>query len=417
MSMNGIDIASYQTGINLSPSGVPCDFVIIKATQGNSYTNPDFVRAYDQAKAAGKCLGLYHYATGIGVETEVNHFLNTIGNRVGEAILFLDWETSDSDTGKNTQFNNVAYAKQWLDLVYQKTKVRAFLYTNKNTCRSLDWSSVAPTYKLWGAQYPNYEETGYKSNPWTDNGTWGAWSGPTIFQYTSSGKLAGWAKHLDLNLAYINRDEWNKCAGKGNSTTPPVTPTKSIEEVAKEVLAGKWGNGDDRKNRLTAAGYNYDQVQAKVNELSKASTTPKKSVDEIAKEVLAGKWGNGDDRKNRLTAAGYDYNAVQAKVNQLSGSNKKSIDEIAKEVLAGKWGNGDDRKNRLTKSGYDYNAVQAKVNQLSGASAKPSYYTIQSGDTLSGIASRYGTSVSQLCSWNGISNPNKIYAGQKIRVK
>ena len=367
MSMNGIDIASYQTGINLSPSGVPCDFVIIKATQGNSYTNPDFVRAYDQAKAAGKCLGLYHYATGIGVEAEVNHFLNTIGNRVGEAILCLDWETSESELGKNTQFNNVAYAKQWLDLVYQKTKVRAFLYTNKNTCRSLDWSSVAPTYKLWGAQYPNYEETGYKSDPWTDDGTWGAWSGPTIFQYTSSGKLAGWAKHLDLNLAYINRDEWSKCAGKGNSTTPLVTPTKSIDEVAKEVLAGKWGNGDDRKNRLTAAGY--------------------------------------------------DYNAVQAKVNQLSGSNKKSIDEVAKEVLAGKWGNGDDRKNRLTKAGYDYNAVQAKVNQLSGASAKPSYYTIQSGDTLSGISSRYGTSVSQLCSWNGISNPNKIYAGQKIRVK
>lgn len=45
----------------------------------------------------------------------------------------------------------------------------------------------------------------------------------------------------------------------------------------------------------------------------------KKSVEEIAKEVLAGKWGNGTDRKNRLAAAGYDYSAVQAKVNELSG--------------------------------------------------------------------------------------------------
>ena len=44
---------------------------------------------------------------------------------------------------------------------------------------------------------------------------------------------------------------------------------------------------------------------------------PKKSVDEIAKEVIKGNWGNGADRKNRLTAAGYDYSTVQAKVNEL----------------------------------------------------------------------------------------------------
>lgn len=42
---------------------------------------------------------------------------------------------------------------------------------------------------------------------------------------------------------------------------------KSVEEIAKEVIAGKWGNGEDRKNKLTASGYNYDEVQAKVNEM------------------------------------------------------------------------------------------------------------------------------------------------------
>lgn len=44
---------------------------------------------------------------------------------------------------------------------------------------------------------------------------------------------------------------------------------------------------------------------------------PKKTVDELAREVIAGKWGNGNDRKNRLTAAGYDYSAVQKRVNEL----------------------------------------------------------------------------------------------------
>lgn len=55
----------------------------------------------------------------------------------------------------------------------------------------------------------------------------------------------------------------------------PVVTKKSVEEIAKEVLAGKWGNGTDRKNRLKAAGYDYSAVQAKVNELSgKKTTTP-----------------------------------------------------------------------------------------------------------------------------------------------
>ena len=103
-------------------------------------------------------------------------------------------------------------------------------------------------------------------------------------------------------------------------------PSKSVTEVAKEVLAGKWGNGDDRRNRLTAAGYNYNEVQAEVNRLaSGGSSAPKKSVDEIAKEVIAGKWGNGDDRKNRLVAAGYDYNAG---IRIFSNNNKADLIQI-----------------------------------------------------------------------------------------
>ena len=52
------------------------------------------------------------------------------------------------------------------------------------------------------------------------------------------------------------------------------TPTKSIDEIAREVIAGKWGNGDDRKNRLNNAGYNYSEVQGKVNELLRGTSSP-----------------------------------------------------------------------------------------------------------------------------------------------
>ena len=75
------------------------------------------------------------------------------------------------------------------------------------------------------------------------------------------------------------------------------------------------GNGDARKKALEKEGYNYSQVQTKVNELAKTSS--KKSVTEIAKEVIAGKWGNGSDRKKKLESEGYNYSEVQKKVNQL----------------------------------------------------------------------------------------------------
>ncbi|MBQ9853721.1 MAG: hypothetical protein IJO57_01655 [Bacilli bacterium] len=90
------------------------------------------------------------------------------------------------------------------------------------------------------------------------------------------------------------------------------TNDKSIIELANEVIDGKWGNGNDRKERLTKAGYNYRLVQDKVNEL-----LSKKSVLELANEVIVGKWGNGNDRKERLTKVGYNYRLVQDKVNEL----------------------------------------------------------------------------------------------------
>lgn len=92
---------------------------------------------------------------------------------------------------------------------------------------------------------------------------------------------------------------------------------KTVAAVAKEVIAGAWGNGEERKERLTAAGYDYQAVQSQVNALLKGNEKPTKSVAEVAREVIAGKWGNGAERKKRLEAAGYDYQAVQDKVNRL----------------------------------------------------------------------------------------------------
>ncbi|MBQ1534260.1 MAG: hypothetical protein IIZ64_05545, partial [Erysipelotrichaceae bacterium] len=92
-----------------------------------------------------------------------------------------------------------------------------------------------------------------------------------------------------------------------------------VEELAKEVIEGKWGNGQERYDRLTAAGYNYDEVQGLVNDILHGKTGDKKDLEAVAKEVIQGKWGNGQERKDKLTAAGYNYSEVQALVNKLLG--------------------------------------------------------------------------------------------------
>ena len=110
----------------------------------------------------------------------------------------------------------------------------------------------------------------------------------------------------------------NKGVGKPGSSAPSKRPArKSISEVAHEVIDGKWGNNPSRRTKLAKAGYNATTVQNEVNRILGAKVAKgRKSVSQLAKEVIDGKWGNGVDRKNRLTRAGYSYNQVQAEVNR-----------------------------------------------------------------------------------------------------
>ena len=102
------------------------------------------------------------------------------------------------------------------------------------------------------------------------------------------------------------------------SPKPTPSPKKSNTEIAKEVIQGKWGNGAERKKRLEDAGYDYAAVQKEVERLLAGQKKPaKKSVDEVAREVIAGKWGNGAKRVYNLTKAGYNYVAVQKRVNEI----------------------------------------------------------------------------------------------------
>ena len=73
-------------------------------------------------------------------------------------------------------------------------------------------------------------------------------------------------------------------------------------------------NADAMAAKLKTAGFDTYVTTKSGTAVSSAT---KKSVDELAREVIQGLWGNGQERKNRLQAAGYDHNAVQKRVNEL----------------------------------------------------------------------------------------------------
>ena len=148
--------------------------------------------------------------------------------------------------------------------------------------------------------------------------------------------------------------------------------SKSNETVAQEVLQGLWGNGQDRYDNLTNAGYDADHIQDLVNSMLNGDSTDNSTstdLDSVAQEVLQGLWGNGQERYDSLTNAGYDAQAVQDRVNSLlngeySQSNYTNLDDVANEVIQGLWGNGQDRFENLTNAGYGAQAVQNRVNEL-----------------------------------------------------
>ena len=131
---------------------------------------------------------------------------------------------------------------------------------------------------------------------------------------------------------------------------------------------GKWGMGTGYK----FLGFIYNPAECCQNP-SGSSTNVAKTVDEVAAEVIAGKWGCGDERKSRLTAAGYDYAVVQAAVNaKLSGQKittaaKRTVGEIVQKVILGKWGNWQERVDRLSAVGYsagEISEIQKRVNEV-----------------------------------------------------
>lgn len=298
----GIDVSKHQGTIDwtkVKAAGV--QFAMLRAGYGRYDNQKDeqFEANYAGATAAGIPVGAYHYS-----------YATTAEQAKQEAEVFLGWIK-----GKNLTYPvafDIEDKKQAnLGVSVISDIIRAFcemveaagyyvvVYANKDWLTNRIDADCKSRYDIWLAQWT--------SKP-TYTGSYGMW------QYTSDGAVDGIAGRVDMNIAY--KDYPAIIAGMG-STTSTNTAKKTNAELADEVIAGKWGNGEERKQRLTAAGYDYDAVQAIVNKL----VQPQETV-----------------------------------------------------------------------------------------------YTVKKGDTLSGIAAKYGTTYQKLAKYNDIKNPNLIHVGQKIKI-
>ena len=195
-TMNGIDISQWQKGLNLH--NVKADFVIIKATEGVGFTDPMFKTFIEQAIALGKRIGVYHFARPYAQNfntpaAEAEWFVRVVQPYIGRVMLVLDWEAERK--------NDTAWAKAWLDRVYQLTGVKPVFYSYESCVNSYNWSAVAKEYDLWVARYRdyvadrNYDMRGAGQKP---SVKW--WDKYIMWQWTSSGRLDGWSGNLDLDV-------------------------------------------------------------------------------------------------------------------------------------------------------------------------------------------------------------------------
>ena len=291
--IKGIDISEWQTDVDymkLKSQGI--EFAIIRCGYGKNINQKDkmFEKHYSGLKYAGIKIGCYLYSYCNKVENavlEARNCLEFIKGKQFDLPVFYDLE--DKITKSCGRIEITQMAINFCEEI-EKAGYKSGIYANLDWFTNLIDINKVANYKIWLAQWT--------TNP-TKNFHYDYW------QYTDKGKVEGITGNVDMNYCYIDLINYNT--------------EKTIEQLANEVIDGKWGNGEERKQRLTNAGYNYQEVQNKVNE------------------------------------------------------KLKSVDKV--------------------------------------------YYVVKSGDNLTKIAQRYGTTVNQLVSWNNIKNPNLIYPNQKLRVK
>lgn len=480
VSKRGIDISTWQGKVDFNKvkaDGI--QFCIFREGYRRAIDG-QFKNYVKGAKAAGiPILGVYHFIYIDGATPKQNAEacmanMKAAGLDPTNTWIFsdLEYDTWTKAGVKVTKALCTQYTKEFLDTCKAAGCKKLGIYSNLDYYKNYyDWNQLSEYRKnLWLADYsgaPDVEckvqqtgstgkvngisgnvdmDTLYDESMLSDGGKEDAKVGVTAQDVLNV--MRSWVGYSEVNKKYLEilnvynshkplargyaikpSDEWcdacvSAAAIKAGAVDLIGTEVGVEKHVAIFKRKGIWiEDGTITPQPGDVIVFNWDD-NIQPNDGNSDHIGYVESVSGGKITTLEGNMGEKVGRRTIPVGYGYIRGFARPKYAASSGGNTpsnpaKSIDELAKEVLAGKWGNGNDRKNALTNAGYNYSAVQARVNELvkGSSESKAEYYTVKSGDTLSGIAKKYGTTYQKLAQMNGIKNPNIIYAGQKIRVR
>lgn len=298
MAKRGIDISAHNGNIDLEALKSQIDFVIIRVGYGTKGTiDQKFKRNVELCEKIGLPYGFYWYSYALdtdGAMQEANAFLNAIEPYHPTYGCWFDMEDADGYKKRNGMPSN----NELKDICYAFCELVEDAGYYSGIYASLSWfnnqlsGDKLARFDKWVAQWPtkNGKQRGLSVKSDEKSG-WSLW------QFTSEGKFSGYSGRLDVNYAYKSFST--------NHQPTPTTPSGSIFELALGTMQGKYGMGEERKQKL---GTKYEEVQNFINHIYSAP------VDTVAKEVISNKYGVGDQRKILL---GNRYDEIQQKVNQL----------------------------------------------------------------------------------------------------
>lgn len=251
MSIKGIDVSHWNGNIDFKKvKNEGYGFVIIASGYGRTVTQKDecFETNYKNAKAAGLKVGTYWYSYAISEEdarAEARACIKAISGKTFDFPIWYDVEEA-SQFRKSKAFCS-AIVKAFCDEI-KKNGLTAGLYISRSPLQTYIDDEIKKSVPLWVAEYNSRLNYSGRVDIW---------------QYTDAGRIAGHNCNFDVDICYT--DFTGKTTAKAETKTETKAKAKTVEQLADEVIAGKWGNGKDREKRLTAAGYDYKAVQNAVN--------------------------------------------------------------------------------------------------------------------------------------------------------
>ncbi len=268
----GFDLSDYQNGINFdSLKAENIGFLILRGgytgygTGVSHNKDSSFESFYQQAKERNIPVGVYWYSCANTYEKGWNEaaflYENCLKGKSFELPIFMDventqWQGAGVDEYPGGTVEGVTAAiNGFCDYMLSKNMYPA-VYTYLSFCPYMDMNEISSKYDIWLAGY-------ISESSLLDRYNYGKFE---MWQYTSSYTVNGWSSGIDANHLYKDYETFIKRFGfNGFTATDSNAEFKTYEQLAREVIGGLWGSGDDRRLALTAAGYDAAGVQQAVN--------------------------------------------------------------------------------------------------------------------------------------------------------